>query len=248
MTRTRSRMERDMTDTPDFLIYGSPVSPFARKAMALAIEKGAGFDVKGVDIMNMPDWFVAISPMKRIPVLRDKSLGWDEDHANPAGTIADSSAICGYIEKKHPTPALYPADAHAYGRALVLEEYADTVLAPAAGLGIFRPIFFSMMAGKEPDLATAKTSWAEKLPPVLDFLEAQLGDADYFAGDAMSIADVAIACCFMQIELVAKAPLDAWPGLKAHHERMTAKPSIAGPYKSAEGFIRKALPEVFDLT
>ena len=27
--------------TPDLLIYGSPVSPFARKAMALAIEKGA---------------------------------------------------------------------------------------------------------------------------------------------------------------------------------------------------------------
>ena len=234
--------------TPDLLIYGSPVSPFARKAMALAIEKGATFDMKGVNIMDMPDWFVAISPMKRIPVLRDRSLGWDEDHGNPAGTIADSSAICGYLEKKHPAPALYPAEAFAHGRALFFEEYADTVLAPAAGLGIFRPIFFSMMGGKEPDLETAKASWAEKLPPILDFLEGELGEGDYFAGDAFSIADVAIACVFMQIELVANAPLDNWPALKAHHERVTARPSIAEPFKQAESFIRKALPEPLDLT
>ena len=232
----------------EFLIYGSPVSPFARKAMALAIEKGVGFDMKGVNIMDMPDWFVAISPMKRIPVLRDVSLGWDGEHANPAATIADSSAICGYIEKKHPSPALYPAESLTYGRALFFEEYADTVLAPAAGLGVFRPIFFSMMAGKEPDLATAKASWTEKLPPVLDFLESELGEAEYFAGDTISIADVAITCCFMQIELVAKAPLDAWPALKAHHERMNARPSIAGPYAQAKAFIAKALPEPFDLT
>ncbi|MEM7690076.1 MAG: glutathione S-transferase family protein [Pseudomonadota bacterium] len=232
----------------DFLIYGSPVSPFARKAMALAIEKGAGFDVKGVDIMNMPDWFLAISPMKRIPVLRDRSIDWDEDHGNPAGTIADSSAICGYIEKKDPTPALYPADAYEHGRALFFEEYADTVLAPAAGLGVFRPIFFSMMAGKEPDLEAAKVGWTETLPPILDFLETALGDGEFFVGDAVSIADIAITCCFMQVELVVNAPLDNWPALKAHHERMNARPSIAGPYAQAAGFIRKALPEPFELT
>lgn len=233
---------------PDLLIYGSPVSPFARKAMAFAIEKGAGVDLKGVNIMDMPDWFVAISPMKRIPVLRDRSLGWNEDHSDPTGTIADSSAICGYIEKKHPIPALYPEEPYAHGRALFFEEYADTVLAPAAGLGIFRPIFFAMMGGKEPDLETAKASWAEKLPPILDFLEGELGDADYFAGDTFSIADVSVVCVFMQIELVAKAPLDNWPALKAHHERVTARASIAEPFKQAESFIRKALPEPLDLT
>ncbi len=238
-----------MSDTaPDFLIYGSPVSPFARKAMACAIEKGAGFDVEPVNIMAPPEWFATISPMKRIPILRDRSIAPEGDHSSAEGTIADSSAICGYIEKKHPTPALYPAKPFAHGRALFLEEYADTVLAPAAGLGIFRPIFFSMMQGKAPDLDTAKKAWAEDLPPVLDYLEATLDGAEWFVGEAISIADIAITCCFMQIEMVAKGPLDAWPGLKAHHERMNARPSIAGPYKQAHAFIAKALPEPFDLT
>jgi len=235
-------------ETPDFLIYGSPVSPFARKVMACAVEKGVGFDVEPVNFMDAPDWFATVSPMKRIPILRDRSIAHEGDHSSADGTIADSSAICGYIEKKHPTPALYPQEPFAHGRALFLEEYADTVLAPAAGLGIFRPIFFSMMGGKEPDVQQAKKAWADTLPPVFDYLEGALGGADYFVGDAVSIADIAIVCMIMQIDLVATGPLDAWPGLKAHHERMIARPSIAGPYQTAERFIRKALPEPFDLT
>ncbi|MEM6858513.1 MAG: glutathione S-transferase family protein [Pseudomonadota bacterium] len=233
---------------PDFLVYGVPVSPFVRKVLATSIEKGVGFDIEPLNIMSPPEWFATISPMKRIPILRDRSIAPEGDHSSAEGTIADSSAICGYIEKKHPTPAVYPAAPFAYGRALYLEEYADTVLAPATGLGMFRPIFFNMAQGKAPDIEQAKKAWSQDLPPVLDFLEAQLGDAQYFAGVTLSIADIAITCCFMQGELVAKTPLDAWPALKAHHERMNARPSIAGPFKTAAGFIAKALPEPFDLT
>lgn len=234
-----------MSDTPaDLLVYGSPVSPFVRKVLATAIEKGAAFDVEPVNITNLPEWFPEISPMKRIPVLRDRSIGTE----GVDGTIADSSAICAYLEKKHAEPAIYPVEAYAHGRALFIEEYADTVLAPAAGLFIFRPIFFKAVQGEEPDVETAKKAWAEQLPPILDYLEGALGEADYFAGDTVSIADIAVTCCFMQILFVAKAPLDGWPKLAAHLERMTARPSIAGPFAQAEGFVRKALPEPFDLT
>ncbi|AWW73527.1 glutathione S-transferase [Erythrobacter sp. KY5] len=234
-----------MTDTPpDFLFYGSPVSPFVRKAMATAIEKSAGFDVEQVNIMKMPDWFLDISPMRRIPVLRDRSIAAE----GPGGTIADSSAICAYIERKHPEPSIYPADDFAYGRALAMEEYADTVLAPAGGLGIFRPIFFTLMGGSEPDMDTAKDAWANKLPSILDYLSGQLGENEFIVGDTFSIADISVACTFMQISLVAQTPLDTWPDLAAYLERMAARPSIAGPFTMADGFIRKALPERVNLT
>ncbi|MEM7665594.1 MAG: glutathione S-transferase family protein [Pseudomonadota bacterium] len=234
-----------MSDTsPDFVIYGSPVSPFARKVAATCIEKGAAFDIEPVNIMAMPDWFPEISPMKRIPVLRDRSIA--EDGID--GTIADSSAICAYIEKKHPQPPIYPEDAFTHGRALFIEEYADTALAPAGGLGIFRPIFFAIVQGKEPDLETARETWATKMPPVFDYLESALGGREFFAGDALSIADISVTCVLMQVSLVAETPLDNWPGLAAHFKRMQARPSIAGPYAKAEGFVRKALPTRFNLT
>jgi len=230
--------------TPDFVIYGSPVSPFVRKVAGVCLEKGAGFDIEPVNVFDPPQWFRDISPMKRIPVLRDRSIATE----GVGGTIADSSAICAMIEKKHPDPALYPSDPFAHGRAIFIEEYADTALAMAGGMGIFRPIFFAVSKGEEPDLEKARDTWANAMPPVFDTLERALDGGEWFAGDAFSIADISVACVLMQVSLVAETPIDDWPGLAAHFDRMQKRPSIAQPYASADTAIRKALPERFDLT
>ncbi|MEP5937939.1 MAG: glutathione S-transferase family protein [Erythrobacter sp.] len=223
----------------DLVIYGSPVSPFVRKVAAQCLEKGVEFEIEAVNVFDPPEWFREISPMKRIPVLRDRAIAEE----GPAGTIADSSAICGYIEKKHPETPMLPADPYAHGRALMMEEYADTNVAMATGLGMFRPIFFALNQGKEPDVAAAQEAWATKLPPVLDYLESQLDGANFFAGNALSLADISVTCCLMQGAMVAEMPLDKWPALAAHQARMMERPSIAGPYAKADGFIRKSMPD-----
>jgi glutathione S-transferase len=232
------------TTRPDLVFYGSPLSPFVRKAAGVCIAKGVPFEIEAVNIFAPPPWFLDISPMKRIPVLRDRSVAEE----GLAGTIPDSSAICAYIEKKHPAPALYPAEPMAYGEALFIEEFADTSLAMAGGLGIFRPIFFAMSKGEAPGLEKARDAWANQLPPIFDVLETRLGGRAFFAGDALSIADITVACVLMQIALVAEMPLDRWPGLAAHFAAMQALPLIAGPYAGAEKIVRKALPTPFDLT
>ena len=227
----------------ELVIYGSPVSPFVRKVAACCIEKDVKFEIDAVNVFDPPEWFLDISPMKRIPVLRDRSIAEE----GVEGTVADSSAICGYLEKKHPEPALYPDHPYAHGRVLWIEEYADSNLAAIGGLGIFRPIYFSMMQGKEPDLDTAREAWRSKMPPIFDYLQASLGQNDYFENGELSIADITVACCMMQIALVANLDLDGWPELAAHQERMRARDSIAGPFAKAEKFIRKTVPEPYDL-
>lgn len=229
---------------PDLVIYGSPLSPFVRKVAGVCIAKGVPFEVEAVNVFAPPAWFLEISPMKRIPVLRDRSVAEE----GVTGTIPDSSAICAYIDKKHPEPALYPHDPVAYGEALFIEEFADTSLAMAGGMGIFRPIFFAITKGEAPGLDKARDAWANQVPPLLDVLEARLGGRAYFAGDALSIADITVACVLMQISLVAETPLDRWPGLAAHFAAMQALPLVAQPYAGAEKIVRKALPTPFDLT
>lgn len=118
----------------------------------------------------------------------------------------------------------------------------------AGGLGIFRPIFFAVSKGQEPDLAKARQTWAEQMPPIFDYLESALDSAEFFAGNALSIADVTIACVLGQIALVAEMPLDKWPALAEHYARMSAHPAIAAPFAEAEAVICKALPTRFDLT
>jgi glutathione S-transferase len=234
-----------MSDSrPDLVIYGSPVSPFVRKVAGVCIAKGVDYEIEAVNVFDPPPEFRAISPMKRIPVLRDRSVAEE----GVAGTIPDSSAICAFIEKKHPAPALYPADPMALGEALFIEEFADTSLAMAGGLGIFRPIFFAVSKGEEPGLDKARDAWANQLPPIFDVLEARLGGREFFAGDALSIADITVACVLMQVDLVAEMPLARWPGLAAHFAAMQTQELIAIPYAAAEKVIRKALPTRFDLT
>ena len=80
----------------DFVIYGTPVSPFVRKVEAVLRTQGVAYDFANINIMDMPDWFLEISPARRIPVLRDRSVGSE----GVAGTIADSSAICLYLDRK----------------------------------------------------------------------------------------------------------------------------------------------------
>ena len=170
------------------ILYGAPLSPFVRKVDVVLREKGVAFENEPVNIMPMPDWFKEISPARRIPVLRDTDVAKE----GRDGTIADSSAICAFIERKHPEPALYPADAYALGRAVWYEEWADTELAQAIGGGIFRPLMFPRFQGKEPDVETAKKTWHEKLPPLFDYLEGELssdlGSGGYLVGSACSIA------------------------------------------------------------
>ena len=199
------------------ILYGAPLSPFVRKADATLREKGLEFELQSVNIMPMPDWFKEISPARRIPVLRDTSIGAE----GTLGTIPDSSAICAYLERLVPEPAVYPSDPYAYGRAIWLEEYCDTELAALVGLGIFRPIQFARFAGEEPDVATAKKTFQTKLPGVLEYLEGELGSGEFLVGEALSIADIALGCSLMQLELVA-GQLDPakWPALAAFATRM----------------------------
>lgn len=205
------------------ILYGAPLSPFVRKADVLLREKGADFELESVNIMPMPDWFKEISPARRIPVLRDTDIGKE----GTLGTIPDSSAICAYIERKFPEPAFYPSDPYEYGRAVWYEEYCDSELASVLGLGIFRPIQFNRFQGKEPDVATAKKAYAEKLPRPLDYLEGEVGEKGFLVGDSMSIADVSIACLIAQFELVA-GPLDAerWPKVAKLVSTLVARESF----------------------
>jgi len=214
------------------ILYGAPLSPFVRKVEVVLREKDIPFESESVNIMPMPDWFKEISPARRIPVLRDTSVGTE----GRAGTIPDSSAICAFLEKLQPKPALYPSDPFQHGRAVWLEEWADSELAGGIGMGIFRPIMFARFQGKPPDIETAKAAWNDKLPRLFDYLEGELEgagaakpeDARHLLGGTLSIADIAVGVQLAQLEMVAGLPdVRRWPRAVTFAERMIARPSFA---------------------
>ena len=90
----------------DLVLYGSKMSPFVRKVESVLCYKQLEYDFEEVSIMDLPDWYLEMHPMKRIPTLRNRTIA----ETGPEGTIPDSSAICGYLEKMAPAPHVYPID------------------------------------------------------------------------------------------------------------------------------------------
>jgi glutathione S-transferase len=223
----------------DLLLYGLKGSPFVRKVQVLLAEKGVAYDFEMASPFPAPDWFAEISPLKRIPVLRDRTVGEE----GTAGTLPDSSVICAYIERKHPKPALYPTEAFDYGRALWLEEYADSEMAGHVGLGLFRPMVMSRLSGKEPDVDKARETIGVKLPPIFDYLDSAISTREFMVGDSFGIADIAVGTQFVNFVL-AGARLDAsrWPDLAGWLERTHARPSFAKCIESERKFM--PAPEV----
>jgi len=91
-------------------VYGSGLSPYARKVMICLAEKGVDYANEAISSFAAPDWFADISPLGKIPVIRDEDVG-------PDATLPDSSIICSYLEGKYPQPALYPDDPFDRARA-----------------------------------------------------------------------------------------------------------------------------------
>jgi len=156
--------------------------------------------------------------------------------------VPDSSVICAYLEKKHPSPALYPEEPADFARALFLEEYADTQMSEGMG-AIVLERFVKPYILKQPTdaarleqlLAAASTRWVGKpssaaghpLPSVLDYLESQLpGDRDSVLG-RFSIADVALGA---HLGWLAPAGIELdprrWPRTARYHEALLARPSF----------------------
>ncbi len=202
------------------IIYGAALSPFVRKVRVALAEKGLQYEHDPVSPFQPPPAFLAISPLKRIPVLRDTDLP-------EPNTLPDSSIICDYLEQKFPAPALYPKDPFQRARALWFEEYADSVLAQACGAGLFFERIVKRFLRQQPDETVVAATLKDKLPPLFDYLNKEIGRKSFLVGDVFSIADISICTMFVNMEHAGEM-IDAsrWPDLARYVKGIHARPSF----------------------
>jgi glutathione S-transferase len=202
------------------IVYGGSLSPFVRKVLVVLAEKGVDYTLEQVNPFAPPPEFLTISPLKRIPVLRDT------DVPEP-NTLPDSSVICDYLEQKFSKPALYPADPFQRARALWFEEYADSQMAQNLVRTFFFERIVKKMMNQKTDEAICTEAKDKHLPRTFGYLEKEIGDSEFLAGGAFSIADISIGTMLVNMEHAGEA-VDAsrWPRLAAYGARLHARPSF----------------------
>ncbi|HEX4894837.1 MAG TPA: glutathione S-transferase family protein [Solimonas sp.] len=197
-------------------VIGSFVSPYVRKVLVCLELKGLQYEVDPIVPFFGNEEFARLSPLRRIPVLRDERV-----------TLCDSSVICQYLEDRYPSPGLYPKDLGERARARWIEEYADTRMGDVLIWRLFNQLTIKPHVWGEPtDQAVVDHALQVEIPGIVDYLESQLGDRDYFCG-GLSIADIAAASLFRNAHF-ARWRIDAarWPRAARWLERCWALPAF----------------------
>jgi glutathione S-transferase len=194
-------------------------APNPRRVRIFLAEKGVNLPTEAVDIAaqaHKAPAFRAVNPMQRLPalVLDDGTV------------IAESIAICRYIEALHPAPPLFGEGA--LEQALV-EMWQRRVELHLLGVvsSVFRHLHPAMAALEVPQVA----AWGEANKPrameFLSFLDEELKTRAYVAGPRFSVADITavIAVDFMKPAKLAVP--ESLGNLQRWHAEVSARPAVA---------------------
>jgi glutathione S-transferase len=199
-------------------IYGVPVSVLTRKVIVAAIHKGLPYQLTPVVPVipgNPPPNWRSLSPTGLIPVATHGDF-----------TLADSSAICDYLERTQPTPPIYSADPRGHARALWFEQYAGTLFRD-----VVRPLFHELVVHPKvrqipTDQAKVDTILRESAPEMFRYLDSVARDG-FLAGPSMTMADVAVVSNLVNLSYIGfGAELKAYANLAALFEQVIGQPSM----------------------
>jgi len=120
-------------DTPNTapILISHTMCPYVQRAAIALTEKAVAFERVYVDLSNKPDWFKAISPLGKVPLLRVRR-GGDEVEGGDEVVLFESVAILEYLEDTQPHP-LHPADPVVRARHRAWMEVGSSMLNDIGG-------------------------------------------------------------------------------------------------------------------
>lgn len=211
-------------------IHGVPLSVHTRKVIVTAILKRMDYRAEVVIPVipdNPPANWSSLSPTGLIPVLQDGDY-----------TLADSNAICLYLERKQPAPPILPDDARAQGRALWFDAYAGGTIFRHVVQPLFVHTVVNPNINKVPgDKAVIDSVLGNVLPRILGYLDGQI-DGKYLVGDTLTLGDIAIVSNFIVYQYMGYG-IDAarYPRLARYLKEIAATDAFAQALEGEKPFV-----------
>jgi glutathione S-transferase len=181
--------------------------PYVQRAAIALAEKDVPFARRTVDLANRPDWFKALSPLGKVPLLQ---VG--------GAVLFESAVIVEYLEDTQ-APALHPADPLARARHRGWMEFGSSILADIWTIET------------TPDAGAFEAKRAA-LRGKFERLETELGEGPYFAGVVFGLVDAVFAPVFRYFDvfdrLVDLGTFDGLAKVQAWRKALAARPSVKG--------------------
>ena len=211
------------------IVYGSSLSPYVRKVLAFAAEKGMEVELRPIGIGDQDPQFREASPFGKMPGFRDGDFA-----------ISDSTAIVTYLEALQPEPELIPSDPKARARTIWFDEFSDTIMMACGGKMFFNRVVAPRFLKRDGDLAAADKAEQEELPPILDYLETVIPESGFLVEDRLTLADISIASPFANFRHMGINCAASRPRLARYVDAILARPSFAPWIEREAAFLERS--------
>jgi glutathione S-transferase len=179
--------------------------PFVQRAAITLAYKNVDFKLTFIDLADPPDWFLEISPLQKVPVLKvDDEI------------LFESAVINEYLDDITGAQ-LQPKDALARAKNRAWIEVASNMLGNT---------YMMKMAGDKENFE----KYRHRLVSQMDRLEKRLGDGPWFNGEDFSLADTAFAPLFVHDAIaqyrISVIDPETMPKVDAWSRRLMALPAV----------------------
>ncbi len=196
-------------------LFHVPLSPFCRKVRLSLAEKKLEVELVEERYWEQGAEFMRRNPAGKVPVLKMDGQ-----------TMAESAAICEYIEEKHPEPALLPkGPAERFEVRRLVAWFDDKFHQEVTSKLLYERINKKLMGLGYPDSRNVKDG-ARAIKFHLDYMGGLLDQRRWLAGDVMTLADFAAAAHLSALDYLSDVDWDRNAHVKDWYAKIKSRPAF----------------------
>ena len=193
-----------------FKLCSFKTCPWVQRAAIVLRAKNVPYEITYIDRNKRPDWFLAVSPHSKVPVLL----------VNDKDALFESNAIAEYLEETV-APRLHPEDALARARNRAWTDYVTTFASA---------ISTTAYSDSEEEFAARAAKITEPFSKLNDALGKRGNAGPYFNGQKFSLVDAAYAPFLQRYTFMDRIKplgiIEKFPHLAAWRGALLAAPAV----------------------
>ena len=201
--------------SPMLRLFHVPLSPFCRKVRLTLAEKRLEVELVEERYWEPSADFLRRNPAGKVPVLRYDGR-----------TLAESQAICEFIDEAHPEPPLMPTEPLARCEVRRLCGWFDDGFHREVTSNLlYERVNKKLMGRGYPDSQKIKAG-ASRIKYHLDYMAWLLEHRRWLAGDAMSLADFTAAAHLSCLDYIADVDWERQPMVREWYAKIKSRPAF----------------------
>lgn len=195
-------------------LFHFPLSPYCRKVRLALAEKKIEVELVEERYWERSPEFLRRNPAGKVPILK---LG--------SRTLTESTAICEYLEERHPSPALLPGEPEARYEVRRLVGWFDDKFHREVTANLLYERVHKKIMGEAPVSAHVKAG-AKAIRYHIDYMGWLLDQRRWLAGNQMSLADFAAAAHLSALDYISDVDWNRNENVRDWYAKIKSRPAF----------------------